>query len=409
MNIPFSNTRSSIAVSPQQAGSGCVDYDIHGLLGIRLINASLGDIEKVSGQIGLLPAPFSGEPGVVIHFVDALPIEVPLCHLGREDVGFTHDQFVLLRSRNLARARMQLAFETFGERTEVTCESGLPAIPLLRPLINMAMLARGIVPVHAAAFDHSGKGVMVTGWSHGSKTGTLLSFMADGAKFVGDEWIYLDADRDRMVGLPDHLEARPWYLRDLPPYRRHAGRKERLRVAVAERAARWLAPMVHASERRNSLTCKIIRFAHHALMDQQSIDLRPRELFGREACALASGLDVVIVAISSDSPDISVKSAPVERVAMQMAASFIFEQAGLLSCYQKYLFAFPGRRNALLDQAEKVYCGHALRALEGKRAYTMLHPYPVSIHALRKAVRPLLEPCENPPVPGSNPKRLQTD
>ncbi|MEO7188170.1 MAG: hypothetical protein ABIW58_07190 [Sphingomicrobium sp.] len=384
---------------PDTADAGCVDYDIHGLLGIRLIHPSPGDIGKVSGQIGLLPTSLSREPGIVIHFVDALPIEAPLCHLGREDVGYTDGQFVLLRSHNLARARTQLAFETFDKRIEITCESGLPAIPLLRPLINLAMLARGIVPVHAAAFEHSGKGVLVTGWSHGSKTGTLLSFMADGAKFVGDEWIYLDADRDRMVGLPDHLEARPWYLRDLPLYRRHAGRKERLRVAVAERAARWLAPKVPGSERRNSLTSKIIRFAHHALMDQQSIDLTPTALFGREACKLESGLDVIIVAISRDSPDISVKTAPVERVATQMAASFMFEQASLLSCYQKYLFAFPGRRNALLDQAEEIYHGHALRALAGKRAYTMLHPYPVSIHALRNAVRPLLEIFGNPAVP----------
>lgn len=392
MNIPFPEPHPSAAVVPHATDGGCVEYDIHGLLGIRLINASPGDIEKVGGQIGLLPAPCSGEPGIVIHFLDELPIEAPLCYLGREDVGFTESQFVLLRSRDLARARMQMAFETFGDRIEMTCESGLPAIPLLRALINMAMLARGIVPVHAAAFEHSGKGVLVTGWSHGSKTGTLLSFMAGGAKFVGDEWIYLDADRNRMIGLPDHLEARPWYLRDLPLYRRHAGRKERLRVAIAERTARWLAPKASESERCNSLTAKIIRFAHHALMNQQSINLAPTTLFGRTACTLASGVDVIIVALSTESPDISVKPTPVDRVATQMAASFMFEQASLLSCYQKYLFAFPGRRNALLDQAEAIYREHALRALAGKCAYTMLHPYPVSIHALRNAVGPLLEP-----------------
>jgi hypothetical protein len=392
MNMPVSNSRLA-------AEAGCVDYDIHGILGIRLLGAAQGDIDKVSGQLGLPPAPFSGEPGIVIRFVDALPIEGPLCHLGRDDVGFTDSHFVLLRSRNLARARMQLAFESFGERIEVSCESGLPAIPLLRPLINMAMLVRGIVPVHAAAFEHSGKGVLVTGWSHGSKTGTLLSFMADGAKFVGDEWIYLDSDRDRMVGLPDHLEARPWYLRELPSYRQIAGRKERVRVAVADRLARWLAPKVPASERRNSLTGKMIRLAHHAMMNQQTIDFRPEELFGREACTLESGLDIVIVAISRDSPEISVKPATVEGAAAQMAASFLFEMDSLLSCYRKHLFAFAGRRNSFLDRAEAIYHDHALRALAGKNVHTMLHPYPVSIHGLRGAVRPLLATNEKPFIP----------
>jgi hypothetical protein len=180
-------------------------------------------------------------------------------------------------------------------------------------------------------------------------------------------------------------------LRDLPSYRRQASRKDRLRAAVAEALARLLAPLVPASERRNSLAGKIIRFAHHALMEQQSIELRPLALFGREACTLVSGIDMIILAISSDSPEISVTPVPVERVAAQMAASFIFEQASLLSCYQKYLFAFPGLRNAFMDQAENFYREHALRALSGKRAYALLHPYPVSIHALRKAVRPLLD------------------
>lgn len=394
MNIPVSTERASVATE-----TGCVEFDIHGLLGIRLIGAAPSDIEKVSGHLGLTPAPFPGEPGILIRFFDALPIDGPLCHLGRDDVGFTDRHFVLLRSRNLARARMQLEFESFGDQIKVSCESGLPAIPLLRPLINMAMLARGIVPVHAAAFEHSGKGVLVTGWSHGSKTGTLLSFMADGAKFVGDEWIYLDAGRDRMVGLPDHLEARPWYLRELPTFRKVASRQERLRVAVAEKGARWLAPRIPASERRNSLTGKLVRFAHQILVNQQSINFRPETLFGREACTFASALDVIIVAISRDAPDISVEPTAVERAANQMAASFLFEQDSLLSCYQKYLFAFPGRRNALLDGAEGTYRNQAKRALSGKKAYTMLHPYPVSIHALRKAVQPLLEANEKPFIP----------
>ena len=148
----------------------------------------------------------------------------------------------------------------------------------------------------------------------------------------------------------------------------------------------------------------MVRFVHQGLMGQQSIDLEPVALFGREACTLEAPLDLIIVAISRDAPDINVTSAPVERVAAQMAASFGFEQASLLSCYQKYLFAFPGRRSAFLDHAEEIYRGHALRALAGKTAYTMRHPYPVGIHALRDAVRPLIENDEIRPFRRRNPQ-----
>jgi hypothetical protein len=372
------------------ASETVVAFDIHGLLGIRLHGPSEADIRTVGKHLGLAPTALAGAPEITIGFVDELPIRGPLRYLGREDVGFTDDLFVVLRSRNLARARLAIAFETLGQHCALTCERGLPAIPLLRQLINLAMLAKGVVPVHAAAFNHSGKGVLVTGWSHGSKTGSLLAFMADGAQFVGDEWIYLSAERDSMYGLPDQLEARPWYLRELPEYQKHVGAGDRLRISATDRVARLLSSRVPGSERRNSLAAKVTRQAHQSLIDQQSIHMRPRELFGADACVLQSRLDVVVVAVSHGDPEIAIAPTLIEKVAAQMAASFQFEQASLLSTYQKHLFAFPERRNTLLDNAEDIYRNHALRALAGKQARTMYHPYPVSTAALRAAIQPLL-------------------
>jgi hypothetical protein len=100
---------------------------------------------------------------------------------------------------------------------------------------------------------------------------------------------------------------------------------------------------------------------------------------------------VAIMAVSHEAPDFEVNAASVEQIASQMAASFLHEQASLLSCYHKHLFAFPDRRNALLDQLESIYQRSAGEALRGKPAFTMFHPYPVSVDALRTAVQPLLE------------------
>lgn len=375
------------------ASAKIVDFNVHDLIGIRLVGPSPKDAQTVERHLGLQPTEFSGDPALTIRFVESLSPNAPLRFLGREDVGFTSDEFILLRSHSLARARTQLAMEQIGQSCEITCETGLSAIPFLRQLLNVVMLARGIVPVHAAAFRHRGRGVMVTGWSHGSKTGTLLAFMADGADFIGDEWIYLSANRDRMFGLPDHLEARPWYLRELPEYRRQVGAGDRVRTGLASGLASLLRPLVPRSERSNSLGSKIARRAHQALLDQQSITLRPEPLFGAEKCILEARLDLVIVAVSHEAPEFEVAAAPAELVASRMAASFSHEQAGLLSCYRKHLFAFPSRRNELLDQLELVYRRHAMEALDRKPAFTMLHPYPVGIDALRKAVLPLLDAC----------------
>ncbi len=390
MTASASEPRRRARAGSAGALTGTVDFNVHGLLGIRLVDPSDKDVRTVESHLGLKPEPLAGEPEVTVRFVDTLPVSGPLRYLGREDVGFTDDAFVVLRSRNLARARVQLAFETLGERCQFTCEKDLPGIPLFRQLINLAMLAKGVLPVHAAAFNYADQGVLVTGWSHGSKTGSLLAFMAAGARFIGDEWIYISLGGESMYGLPDQLEARPWYLRELPEYQKHVGRTERMRLSLAGGLARILAPMVSGSEKRNSLGAKVTRQFHQALADQQSIHMRPRTLFGPETCVLESSLDLVIVAISHAAPGIVMTATGTEHLAKQMAASFQHEQASLISTYQKHLFAFPDRRNALLDDAERIYGDLARKALAGKRAHTMYHPYPVSTVDLRNAIGKLL-------------------
>lgn len=370
--------------------SEVVDFNIHDLVGIRLVNPSSRDVEVVAGHLGLKPSEFSGSPALTITFVDRLTVDQPLRFLGRDDVAFSDDAFIIRRSRTLARARAKVAMDRIGETCELVCETGLPAIPLLRQLLNLVMLARNFVPIHAAAFHHRDRGVLVTGWSHGSKTGTLLAFMAAGAKFIGDEWLYLSAGNDQMYGLPDQLEARPWYLGELPQYQRQVSLSDRARTGLTAGMAGLLGPLAARTEQRNSLAGKLIRYAHQALLDQQSIHLKPLSLFGADNCVLASPLDVVIVAISHDSSDVLVAPAELEQVAGRMAASFVHEQASLLSCYHKHLFAFPDRRNSLLDQLEQTYGERVGQALKGRPAYTMLHPYPVSIQALRQAIEPLL-------------------
>ena len=79
---------------------------------------------------------------------------------------------------------------------------GLPAIPLLVPIVNLTALANGALPLHASAFVHRGTGVVATGWSKGGKTEALLAFSANGARYVGDEWVYVAADGSRVSGIP---------------------------------------------------------------------------------------------------------------------------------------------------------------------------------------------------------------
>ena len=165
--------------------NGVVEYDLHGLVRIRVLDASPRDIATVGRQLGLQPAALNGKPDLTIRFVGELPVRGPLRLVGLDDAGFTKDAFLVLRGRFKSRARVQIPFEHIGRRCEIVCERGIARIPLLNSILNLTMLGKGAAPLHAAAFRFNGAGVLATSWAKGGKTEALLAFMAHGARHGG--------------------------------------------------------------------------------------------------------------------------------------------------------------------------------------------------------------------------------
>ncbi len=140
-------------VPPSMSGNGhplvVVDYDLHGLADIRLLNASASDAAAVTRPLGPIQAPLTRAPDIIIRFEDRLPTSSRVRYLGVDEAGFTDDAFLVLRSRHKTRARVQIPVEQIGQQCEIVCESGLPAVPLLIPIINLTVLAKGALPLHA--------------------------------------------------------------------------------------------------------------------------------------------------------------------------------------------------------------------------------------------------------------------
>ena len=54
------------------ATADAVDFDVHGLVGIRLLDAERRDIASVGRQLGIAPTPLEREPDILVRFVDRL-------------------------------------------------------------------------------------------------------------------------------------------------------------------------------------------------------------------------------------------------------------------------------------------------------------------------------------------------
>jgi hypothetical protein len=362
-----------------------IDYDLHGLAGVRLLDAAPSDAAAVDRQLGPIRAELRREPDIVVRFVDRLELRGPVRLLGL-DAGHSEDAFLVLRSKHKAPARVRLPLEDVGGRCEIVCEHGLPAVPLLIQVLNLTVLSAGALPLHASAVVHDGVGIVMTGWSKGGKTEGVLGFTAHGARFVGDEWIYVEPDGARVHGIPEPLRLWDWQLRQLPAVRARIGAGERARLEAlrgVEAAGRLAARRAGGLGRRAQRVSAFVARQRHA-------DVAPERLLAGDAVALSGPFDRLFLVGAWERLETVVQEVDPAEVAARMAASLEYERQPLRDAYQQFLFAFPDRRNARLEEAPERERELLTRVFDGKCAYAVQHPYPVELERLYEVMASVL-------------------
>jgi len=367
-----------------------IDYDLHGLAGIRLLDAAPGDAAVVTRQVGPIQAPLAREPDILIRFVDRLPASSRVRYLGVDEAGFTDDAFLVLRSKHKARARVQIPLQHIGKQCEIVCERGLPAVPLLIPILNLTVLGKGALPLHASAFTYNGVGALATGWSKGGKTETLLAFAARGAEYVGDEWVYVSGDGRRMYGIPEPIRVWDWHLQDLPQYRALVARGDRARLRTIK-LVQSVDRAMPQGVRHTFVLARVMSRMTPVLKQQLYVDIHPKRLFGSRFGTLSGTFDRLFFVVSHELPDVTVQPIDPQEVARRMVFSLQHERLAFMAYYLKFRFAFPDAANPLIEHAEELQRDRLARVLAGKDAYAVYHPYPVPIPSLFDAISPFLQ------------------
>ena len=353
-----------------------VDYDLHGVVGLRLIDPSPADVAAVLGQLGPLPeTPLEREPDLRVRFVRRL--ETPgLRYVEAERSGFTDDGFFLF-SGGSRPARARIPLERLDGGGEILCQTGSRFVPLLPELLRRAALRNGAVALHASAFEYRGTGILAVGWAHGGKTSALLAFVEQGAEFVGDEMVLLDIAGRRMVGTAPAVELSDWQLRQMPGLARRVGGATRLMAA----AGGW----VERLDRVRLLGAALPRL-------QRRLRVRlPADLVCPGARSRVAEPGVLFLMVPHPSAEIRVEPADPESLVQRLLALTAYEELSLLGPELAYRYAFPGKEHDRLER-NRVREATLLRAaVSGLDSHVVYHPRPVPLRALYDAMRPACE------------------
>jgi hypothetical protein len=357
-------------------------------VGVRLIGATAKDATKVTRQLGAERTSLDSEPDIVIRFAERLSAPA-ITYLGLNSTAFTDDGFYVL-DKNKGEIQAQIPFDRIGGPCELLCINGLDSIPLLMDIVRFAFLAKRYVPLHAAAFRYGQAGVLVMGWAKGGKTEALLAFANHGAQYVGDEWVLLSADERMMYGLPVSVAIRDWHVAHIPKLLPRVSLEHRVLFTVIRSLERLYAIWGRTPWRR-SLLRRMLGRGLPRLRQQLIVRRHPRDLFRDRYCDGGVAMDKVFLTMSHGEPDVRVTPADPLDVARRMVASVVYEHAQFFEYYEAFLFSFPRRRNAFLDEMATLHEKLLCQALEGTEAYEVKHPYPFSFEALFDAMRPFVD------------------
>lgn len=368
--------------SPARTGGAVLD--LHGLLQVRVVDGTPGDVEGVRRQLGLpqVATPRPDVPTLTVRFVRDVLGGARLHPLGAREAGFTDDAFLLLRAAGKAPTQVRVPVDRLGEDgVELVVRSGTRGIPLLLPTLHLMLLDRGVVALHAAAVHVRGQGMLITGWSKGGKTELLLGLTARGADYVGDEWVYLRPEDGRMFGLPEPLRLWDWHLAQRPDLRRRLAPRDRVRLRATAALAGGPSHAVPGAELPSTL-----RRALLVARRQLSVRLPPERLFGAAHVRDSTTLDRVVLVMARDDAAVELSPIAPEEVVQRMLASLEHEREDLLTADRMFRYAFPGRHNPHLARAGEREAALLSAALQGRPAQRLDHPSPVDLARLADAV-----------------------
>jgi hypothetical protein len=363
-----------------------VDFDLHGFVGVRLLDPRPADVETITRQIGPLVGRLEGAPDITVRFVDDLPDPGRLTYAGWPESAAAGDDFYLLRGRDGVAARTLLPVQDVGGRCAIVCERRAGHVPHLLAVINMTALAKGVLPLHASAFTYRGTGVLAMGWAKGGKTETLLAFAARGAQYVGDEWVYLTPDGG-MHGIPEPIRLWHWHIAQLDALRAGLPGTTRARLRALPSVASSAAALGGTLP---GLPGSVLRRAAPVVRRQAYVQVPPARLFGPGSVVLHGRLDTVLLVASSDGDDVDIEPLPGSAVAAHMRASLEEERSPFLQAYRQFRYLFPERRSAVVEQAAATEERLLEQYLGDRPAHLLRHPYPVRLESLVAPVESVL-------------------
>ena len=375
-----------------------IDYDFHGILGLRLVDPNLSFARWVGAELEPLGTSASSiDPDLSVARTSASvtsDAQFSLGNAGDYQECVYSDSELWLRSDG---EFLNIPFEELGKRCEIRYTSEFRARRAwryVRPILQIGLLEKGALAVHASSMIYRDKGILFAGWAESGKTEALLGFLMDGASMISDKWTIVSERGNAMYSFPSRVTMRDWVPKYLPEILEilTPGQKRRLRIGGAMTA---LASRVLQSVRGSDSVAMVSEVLRPALDTGRTVTIDQSQLAGltgrnvkSNSAATRAPFDKLFLLLPSNRQDIRVEPSTAAEVSPRLAECASYERRHLFGLYSKFKYAIPNAPPTALDDVKEREESMLQRVLATKEVYQVLAPFPCDPRAMRAAIAP---------------------
>jgi hypothetical protein len=376
-------------MSGRTTGDTVHEADVLETLRVRLIDPPTTAINDLERRLPAAPAGAGALPVLEVRFVERLSVGDPLRPIGRAGHADDGDGLVVGRGAQLEEPRFRIRFDALPPASRVdgssvmVCERSLGRVPHLVPLVNIALLGLGVLPLHASAVEIDGAGIALAGWRKSGKTEGMLALLGGGdglRRLIADEWAYVHRD-GRVAGLPGPVRLPVAVIAQagLPSAVTGPAVRARLARVGADAAGRLQGPAPGALGR-------LTRQAATWLDALAAVDVPASRLAGPAGVAAGASLRLLVLLrpLSHGAP--RVEPVTVTEVVGRMTAAHVHHRLDMLDLYWTARFASPTTVHPVLDDLARHEADALAVMLEHVRCVVLQHPLPADVAGMRGAI-----------------------
>jgi hypothetical protein len=347
--------------------------NFHDLVKIEVINEPNKIREFLQREFHVFMTDEAESPDIKIEFMDKIQGSHHIEFIGDTAAYDEKSFYVIDQNRNKA----SVPFDKLGNnKCNIQCETEMSLDTLfyfiLEPALHYYMLPKKATLIHSSATCLNRVGILFPAWGGTGKTDILLNFLKNGASYMSDDWTII-TEKGQMLAYPRTINIFDYNIDNFPELRYCIPNKVFHRKLFLNRAFTGFHQFLQNITRTRSY--EPLQIITNCVGEFLECNTRvPYDtLFPNASIQMICSIGKVFFLTRSNTLKVKINEESPQRLAQKMIPCLMYERRYFLNLYRMFQFAFPARKNKLIDKDE-VSREIILKALEDKETYHVQIP-----------------------------------